>query len=59
MSLRRRLQDEDVAQELILDSDSDAQISPPQRNSDTEQGYRAETQTAQWIDSAQSNLLQL
>jgi hypothetical protein len=26
MALKRRLQDEDIAQELILDSDSDAHI---------------------------------
>jgi hypothetical protein len=42
MALKRRLQNKDIAQELILDSDSDAHtsknedISPPQSDSDIE-----------------------
>jgi hypothetical protein len=42
MALKRRLQDEDIAQELILESDSNAHtseddISPLQSDSDTEE----------------------
>jgi hypothetical protein len=47
MALKRRLQDEDMAQELILDSDSDAHISEydisPQSDSDTEEDDRKDT----------------
>jgi hypothetical protein len=49
MALKRRLQDEDIAQELILESDSDAHISeddisPPQ--SDGDEDRTGQTQNA-------------
>jgi hypothetical protein len=55
MALKRRLQDEETAQELILESDSDAHISeydisPPQSDSDedrTDTGCRDRTNTIQ------------
>jgi hypothetical protein len=50
---KRRLQDDDRAQELILDSDSDTHtfeddISPPQSDSDPEEDDRTETGCTQW-----------
>jgi hypothetical protein len=56
MELKRRLQDEDIAQELILESDSDGHISeddisPPQ--SDTEQD-RTDTGCRDWTNTIQS-----
>jgi hypothetical protein len=55
----RRLKDEDIAQELILDSGSDAhtnedEISPPQSHSDNKGDDRTETGCTQWTDSTQS-----
>jgi hypothetical protein len=49
MALKRRFQDEDVVQELILESVCDAHtseaedISPPQRYGDTEEEDRTKT----------------
>jgi hypothetical protein len=56
MALKRRLQDEDIAQELILESDSDAHISeddisPPQSDSDED---RTDTGCRDWTNTIQS-----
>jgi hypothetical protein len=56
MALKRRLQDEDIAQELILESDSDAyisenDISPPQSDSDED---RRDTGCRDWTNTIQS-----
>jgi hypothetical protein len=56
MELKRRLQDEDIAQKLILESDSDGHISeddayPPQ--SDTEED-RTDTGCRDWTNTRQS-----
>jgi hypothetical protein len=53
MALNRRLQDKDIAQELILDTDSEAHISeddisPPQSDSDTEEHDRTNTGCRDW-----------
>jgi hypothetical protein len=63
MALKRRLQDEDIAQELILESDSGAHISeddisPPQSDSDTEED-RTDTGCRDWTNTRQSYLLHL
>jgi hypothetical protein len=54
---KRRLQDKDMAQELILDFDAhrseDEDISPPQSDSDNEEDDRTETGRALWPDSSQ------
>jgi hypothetical protein len=55
MALNRRLQNKDTAQELILDSDSDAHVSqggicPYQSTSDSKGDDRTDTQ---WTDSTQ------
>jgi hypothetical protein len=59
MYLKRRLQDEDLAQELILESDSDAHISeddisPSQSDSDTEEDDRTDTGCRDWTNARQS-----
>jgi hypothetical protein len=58
MGLKRRLQDKDIAQELILDSVSDAHISEddisPQSDSDTEDNDRKDTGCRDWTDTTQS-----
>jgi hypothetical protein len=58
MALKRRLQDEDTAQELILKSDSDAHISedvisPLQSDSDTEED-KTDTECRDWTNTIQS-----
>jgi hypothetical protein len=42
MALKRRLQDKDIAQEMISDIDSKDDISPPQSDSDTEDDNRTD-----------------
>jgi hypothetical protein len=59
MALKRRLQDDDIAQELILESDSDAhiaedEISPPQSDNDTEEDDRTDTGCRDWTNTTQS-----
>jgi hypothetical protein len=58
MALKGRLQDEDIAQELILDTDSEAHISEddisPQSDSDTEEDDRTDTGYRDWTDTSQS-----
>jgi hypothetical protein len=58
MALKRKVQDEDIAQELILESDSDAHISeddisPPQSDSDTEEDT-TDTGCRDWTNTRQS-----
>jgi hypothetical protein len=58
VALKRRLQDEDIAQELILESDSDAHlseddISPLQSESDTEED-KTDTECRDWTNTTQS-----
>jgi hypothetical protein len=56
MALKRRLQDKDIAQELILESDFDTHISeddisPPQSDSDED---RTDTECRDWTNTIQS-----
>jgi hypothetical protein len=58
VALKRRLQDEDIAQEPILESNSDAHtseddISPLQSNSDTEHD-KTDTECRDWTNTIQS-----
>jgi hypothetical protein len=56
---KRRFQDEDIAQELILDSDahtSEVDISAPQSDGDNKKDDKTETGWTEWIDSTQSRL---
>jgi hypothetical protein len=58
MALKRRLQVEDIAQELILDSDSDVHASgdiSSQSASDTDEDDRTNTGCRDWTDSTQSS----
>jgi hypothetical protein len=57
MALKRRLQGEDIAQKLILDSDnhiSDYDIPFSQSDSDAEEDDRTDTGCRDWINSRQS-----
>jgi hypothetical protein len=59
MALKRRLQNEEIAQELILDTDSEAHISeddvsPPQSGSDTQEDVRTGTGCRDWTDTTHS-----
>jgi hypothetical protein len=58
MALKRSLQ-EDIAQQLILDTDSEAHmskddISPPQSDSDTEEDNKIDTGCRDWTDTTHS-----
>jgi hypothetical protein len=60
MASKRKFQNEDRAQELILDSASDTHtsedkdISPPQSGSDNKKDDRSKTGCTEWIDNTQS-----
>jgi hypothetical protein len=59
MALKRRLQDKDIAQEVILESDSDIHISeddisPPQSDNDTVENDRTDTGCRDWTNTRQS-----
>jgi hypothetical protein len=58
MALKTILQDEDIAQELILYSNSDAHISDddisPQSDSNTEEANRKNTDCRDWTNTTQT-----
>jgi hypothetical protein len=61
MASKRRLQEQDIAQESMLDGDSDEQLSEDKNIGTDSNNERdtVQTDSTQWTDCTQNNLLHL